>query len=191
MPAISPDRIGRTIMIAIRRRGRCFAVMAWAVHVRLAFWPASGILSLSYLAGSVYQPVADAAVSDLVPRERRLDAYALSRVANNLGWGVGPMLGGMVSEIGYAWLFVFGGLTSAISSWLLWGRLTETHGTERRAAMLRGPIPDGWMAEIRRILPSLRDQTVPPHRHVPRLATLTYTRPATGSYRTQLGLLSG
>jgi MFS family permease len=100
--------------------------MAVAVALRLNFWAASGILALSYIAGSFFQPVANAAVADLVERERRLEAYSLLRVANNLGWGVGPMLGGFVSEIGYAWLFVLGGLASAVSAWLIRRHLTET-----------------------------------------------------------------
>jgi len=174
-----------------------FAVMAWAVHVRLGFWPASGILGLSYLAGSFYQPVADAAVSDLVPRERRLEAYALLRVANNLGWGVGPMLGGMVSEIGYAWLFVFGGLTSAISSWLIWRHLAETHDSGRRAAMVRDIGPQGWkdVFEIRRDPRFLGFCVITLFLFIAMsqwLATLSvYASGRLGVSRTQLGLLFG
>jgi MFS family permease len=122
------DRTGRVrLMVAGQAgRGAVFGVMAVAVALRLNFWIASGILALSYIAGSFFQPVANAAVSDLVDREHRLEAFSLLRVANNLGWGVGPMLGGFVSEIGYAWLFVLGGLASAVSAWLIRRHLTET-----------------------------------------------------------------
>lgn len=101
--------------------------MALAVHARVNFWAASGILCLSYIAGAFFQPVATAAVSDLVEPERRLGAYSIMRVAHNLGWGVGPMLGGVISELGYAWLFVFGAGTSAFSAWLVRRHLAETH----------------------------------------------------------------
>jgi MFS family permease len=193
------DRIGRRRIMIAGQAGRAafFAVMAWAVHVRLGFWPASGILGLSYLAGSFYQPVADAAVSDLVPRERRLEAYALLRVANNLGWGVGPMLGGMVSEIGYAWLFVFGGLTSAISSWLIWRHLAETHDSGRRAAMVRDTGPQGWkdVFEIRRDPRFLGFCVITLFLFIAMsqwLATLSvYASGRLGVSRTQLGLLFG
>jgi MFS family permease len=122
------DRVGRVRLMFAGQAGRAvlFGVMAAAVAARLNFWAASGILALSYIAGSFFQPVANAAVADLVERDRRLEAYSLLRVANNLGWGVGPMLGGFVSEIGYAWLFVLGSLASAVSAWLIRRHLTET-----------------------------------------------------------------
>jgi len=115
--------------------------MALAVHVHANFWIASGILVLSHVAGSFYQPVTDAAVSDLVPRERRQEAYAFLRVANNFGWGLGPMLGGLVSEAGYAWLFVFGALLSLISAWLLWRFVSETLVNK---GATRDPELHGW-----------------------------------------------
>jgi len=123
------DRLGRTRLMILGQGTRAvlFGVMALAVHARVNFWAASGILCLSYIAGAFFQPVATAAVSDLVEPERRLGAYSLMRVAHNLGWGVGPMLGGVISEAGYAWLFVFGAATSAFSAWLVRRHVPETH----------------------------------------------------------------
>jgi MFS family permease len=148
------DRIGRKgIMVGGQiLRGLAFAGMALAVHERLAFLPAAGILILSYVAGSFYQPVASAAVSDLVPAERRVQAYALMRVANNLGWGIGPMLGGLVSEIGYAWLFLLGGVTSAGSAWYLARYLSETHAPGAASGGSRSQALSAWswVGEIHR-----------------------------------------
>jgi MFS family permease len=143
------DRIGRRWIMILGQAGRglVFAVMAVAVQMRVGFWIAAGILALSYVAGAFYQPVTDAAVSDLVPRERRQEAYALLRVANNLGWAAGPMLGGLVSEAGYAWLFVFGTLSSAVSAWLIWRYVSETHHPGRRgpeAGSDHEPSLHGW-----------------------------------------------
>ncbi len=123
------DRVGRIrIMVAGQiARAALFGVMAAAVFLRLGFWWAAGILTLSYAAGAFYQPVATAAVSDLVEPGKRLQAYAMMRVAHNLGWGVGPMLGGMVSEAGYGWLFVLGGFTSLVSAWIVKRFVSETH----------------------------------------------------------------
>ncbi len=137
------DRVGRVrIMVAGQFfRAAVFAVMAGAVFLRLNFWIAAGILTLSYVAGAFYQPVASAAVSDLVEPERRLDAYALMRVAHNLGWGVGPMLGGLVSEAGYGWLFVLGTVTSALSAWIVRRYVRETHAPGASPAP-SGPSPE-------------------------------------------------
>jgi MFS family permease len=123
------DRAGRIrIMVAGQSaRAALFGVMAGAVFLRLGFWWAAGILVLSYVAGAFYQPVASAAVSDLVEPGKRLEAYAMMRVAHNVGWGVGPMLGGLVSEAGYGWLFVLGALTSLVSAWIVKRFVRETH----------------------------------------------------------------
>jgi MFS family permease len=156
------DRIGRKgIMVGGQiLRGVAFGGMALAVHWRLAFLPAAGILILSYIAGSFYQPVASAAVSDLAPPERRVQAYALMRVANNLGWGIGPMLGGLVSEIDYAWLFLLGGITSVGSAWFLARHLSETHEPGAMPGGVSGGPPGkprshalsawSWLTEIHR-----------------------------------------
>ena len=133
------DRLGRVRLMTAGQaaRGVLFAVMAVAVFRRLDFWTASGILTLSYVAGAFFQPAASAAVSDLVPRERRLDAYALMRVSHNLGWGVGPMLGGLVAGAGYGWLFVVGAATSLFSAWLVRRFVSET------LAPVEAPPPAG------------------------------------------------
>ena len=137
------DRLGRRWIMILGQAGRglVFAVMVVAVEWHANFWISAGILVLSHVAGSFYQPVTDAAVSDLVPPERRQEAYALLRVANNLGWGLGPMLGGLVSEAGYAWLFVFGAVSSLVSAWLLWRYVSETL-VHKRA--VRDPELHGW-----------------------------------------------
>ncbi len=123
------DRHGRVrIMVAGQSaRAVLFLVMAGAVFLHWGFWAASGILVLSYVAGAFYQPVASAAVADLVEPERRLEAYSMMRVAANLGWGVGPMLGGFVSEAGYGWLFVVGAAASLVSAAIVRRYVGETH----------------------------------------------------------------
>ncbi len=148
------DRIGRIgIMVSGQAgRGVLFLVMALAIFRGAGFWVSAGILVLSYVAGAFYQPVASAAVADLVPGERRLDAYSLMRIANNLGWGVGPMLGGFVAGKGYGWLFLIGAATSFVSAGLIGGFLKETwrpvpagaaadDASARSAEAPSGPVP--------------------------------------------------
>jgi MFS family permease len=56
--------------------------------------------------GSVYYPASSAMVIDLVGPERRAEAFGLSRVAVNLGWVIGPSLGGLMATRSYIVLFV-------------------------------------------------------------------------------------
>jgi MFS family permease len=134
------DHVGRRHLMVRGQTARAvtFALMAVAVHWRFGFLAAAGILTLSYVAGSFFQPTAQAAVADVVPAERRISAYALVRVAHNLGWGIGPMLGGMVSEAGYAWLFVLGALTTGASAWLV-GRFFRESWSPSPAVAAAGP----------------------------------------------------
>jgi MFS family permease len=123
------DRMGRIRLMSLGQAAlsAVYALMAVAVFSGWGFLPGAAILVLSYAAGAFFQPVASAAVSDLVVPERRLEAYSLMRVSNNLGWGVGPMLGGFVANVGYGWLFVIGSSTSLITAILVGRFLAETH----------------------------------------------------------------
>ncbi len=128
------DRIGRIHLMTWGQaaRGIVFAIMAIAIFRGAGFWLSAGILLFSYIAGAFYQPVASAAVADISPPERRLEAYSLMRVSHNLGWGVGPMIGGFVASLGYGWLFVVGCMTSLFSAWLVARHVPETHPPSAR-----------------------------------------------------------
>jgi MFS family permease len=44
-----------------------------------------------------FEPVAYALVADVVTDEQRIDAFGLQRMGTNLGWAVGPALGGLLT----------------------------------------------------------------------------------------------
>jgi MFS family permease len=146
------DRLGRVKLMSAGQAAlsAVYAAMAFAVFRGWGFLAAASILVGSYAAGAFFQPVASAAVSDLVGRERRLDAYSLMRVANNLGWGIGPMVGGFVARVGYGWLFVIGCGTSLTTSILVRRFLPETRRTrgalnpleQREAGFAEGATSD-------------------------------------------------
>lgn len=58
--------------------------------VLLAFWGAMNPL---------YSIGANAMVADLVPADRRLDAYSYIRIVHNVGVAVGPILGGLFASV--------------------------------------------------------------------------------------------
>ena len=55
--------------------------------------------------GSIFQPASNAMVVDLVGTKRRAEAFGLMRVAANLGFVIGPSLGGFVAVYSYPMLF--------------------------------------------------------------------------------------
>jgi len=49
----------------------------------------------------MYRLAADAMMADIVPVDRRMDAYSILRMGNNLGVALGPAIGGYLSAISY------------------------------------------------------------------------------------------
>jgi MFS family permease len=55
-------------------------------------------------------------ISDLVALAQRKSAFALSRLAVNLGMSIGPALGGMLAVLSFRWLFYVDGATSILAA---------------------------------------------------------------------------
>jgi len=67
----------------------------------------------------LYRVGADAMLADLIPSEKRPDAYALMRLSNNAGIAIGPMIGGFLSSISYSITFILAGSGMLIYSLLI------------------------------------------------------------------------
>ena len=63
------------------------------------------LMALNGAANPLYRVGADARVADLLPPDRRIDAYSLMRLANNVGVALGPSLGGFIASVSYAVAF--------------------------------------------------------------------------------------
>ena len=53
------------------------------------------------LSNPLYQVGADAMLADLIPSEKRTDAYAINRIANNAAFALGPAVGGFLATRSY------------------------------------------------------------------------------------------
>ena len=67
-------------------RAVSFFIMAVAVYQDWGFVAIAASLLINSVFGALFQPVANAAVSDILPEEARLDGFAITRLAINLGW---------------------------------------------------------------------------------------------------------
>src|SRR5271156_3720073 len=65
------------------------------------------------------RPASLSMVSDLVPPAQRKSAFALSRLAANLGMSVGPAIGGILAVYSFRWLFLVDGTTSILAGAVL------------------------------------------------------------------------
>lgn len=81
-----------------------------------------GILTTIFLlavVGEGFRPANSAAVAAASPPELRTRAFALNRLAINLGMSVGPTVGGFLAMVSYDWLFWADGITCILASALI------------------------------------------------------------------------
>ncbi|MFB7783938.1 MDR family MFS transporter [Streptomyces vinaceus] len=98
------DRFGRRTAIAVSM----FGSSAATALVPLA----DGLLATTALVGLVgvfaqlYRPAAGALLVDVVPEKQRVTAFAVLRLAINVGMAVGPLVGGLLSGASYTYVFL-------------------------------------------------------------------------------------
>jgi MFS family permease len=116
------DRIDRRFLLIDSQmiRAISFGAMALAVYYHWGFWAVSVSLLINSIFGAIFQPAANAMVADILPREKRLDGYAITRSATNLGWACGPAMGGFLASASYGLLFLISGLITCASGLILW-----------------------------------------------------------------------
>ena len=107
------DRFGRRLLILVSLFGGFvyylglkFADVLWEFALLMTFW---GILDIFYPVGI------NAMIADIIPSENRLEAYSILRVVYNTGYGVGPILGGIMAAKSYDTIFLVAAAGYALS----------------------------------------------------------------------------
>jgi len=116
------DRIERRKLMILAQffRALTFVAMAFFIAGEWGFWPIASTLVVSSIFGAVFQPAANAMISDILSAEQRLDGYAITRSARNLGWAIGPALGGLLAAHSYALVFLISAALTFLSVLVLW-----------------------------------------------------------------------
>ncbi|MCK7480728.1 MAG: MFS transporter [Candidatus Moduliflexus flocculans] len=78
------------------------------------------------LSNPMYQVGADAMLADMIPSEKRTDAYAINRIANNAAFAIGPAVGGFLAATSYDLAFIGASTGFLIYSVLLFLLAHET-----------------------------------------------------------------
>jgi MFS family permease len=97
------DRIGRKwiMVFSLAANGAAYIFLGHAsVFSQFAL-----LLGITGAVNPLYRSGADTMMADLVPPERRADAYSLMRLSNNLGISVGPLIGGFIATTSYTLVF--------------------------------------------------------------------------------------
>ena len=133
------DRLGRRNAIAISMfsSAATLLVLSQADEIVLI----GALTFLAGLTGEMYRPASAALLADLVPAGQRLPAFALNRLAINLGFAAGPATAGLLADRSFTYLFVGDALTSIVFGGLALAALPEgvrtRRGDERRGEGIR------------------------------------------------------
>lgn len=117
------DRLGRKWVMALSLglNGAAYVFMGHAsLYAHFAI-----LQGITGAVNPLYRSGADTMVSDLVPPDRRADAYSLMRLSNNLGISVGPLIGGFIASSSYTLAFY-----CAAAGMMLYGLLMAVFGRE-------------------------------------------------------------
>ncbi len=122
------DRIGRrpVMYISLYSRALVFGVLALAVSQTVGFEVITLLVTMTSFLGSMYEPTTNALIADVVEPSKRLEAYGLLRIGSNLGWAIGPALGGFMVVFGFPILFVVAGLATSIVASIILLLVTES-----------------------------------------------------------------
>jgi predicted MFS family arabinose efflux permease len=84
--------------------------------------------------GESFRPANAAATAHYSDETNRTRSYSLNRLAINIGFALGPGIGGFLAAIGYSWLFWVDGSTCIIAAIVLWILLKPAPAAEAAQA---------------------------------------------------------
>jgi MFS family permease len=97
-------------------------------------------LSLTFIwaiLSEAFRPASMAFISDEITSDRRKTAFALQRLAINLGMSIGPVIGGILSTINFHLLFYINGLTALAAGIFLILSPFEKHDVVQKEAEVK------------------------------------------------------
>ncbi len=109
------DRVGRRkiMILAMSSRAMIFVGISVVIYYSNDFLFIAALVVCSSFVGSLFEPASNAMVADVVAPSKRLEAYGLLRIGQNIGWTLGPLLGGLLAIWGYSTLYLLTAICSA------------------------------------------------------------------------------
>ena len=123
-----------------------FAVLAHAgLAVLIALGAEVWLIFTAYIVArgiiGMMQPAESAIIADVAPKERLTESYAFVRVGGNIGFALGPAMGGyLLTFLSYAWLIGIAALTCGLVALLVLLQLHETFKGSAERADIRSTL---------------------------------------------------
>jgi len=118
------DRVGRKVVMNFSLTVNGFAYFLLMYAQTYPHFVA--LMMLVGLSNPLYQVGADAMLADMIPAEKRTDAFAINRIANNAAFAMGPAIGGFLAMRSYNLAFYCAGIGFLSYSVLLFFLAKET-----------------------------------------------------------------
>jgi MFS family permease len=95
------DRIGRRPLIttSLFVRSGFIALIGAQITLDAPLWTLGANIVVSSTLRGCFEPVAYALVADVVRDDQRIAAFGIQRMGTNLGWAIGPALGGVLTLV--------------------------------------------------------------------------------------------
>ena len=133
------DRIGRRpLLLGASVTGIfLFTAMAALIAITAPIWAIVVVYATGQSAMMITRPANQAMITDISPKNQLTEAYGILRVGMNLGWAVGPAVGGhLLVFLPYPWLFGVTAMTSVVSCGLIFFLVKESFvGTTERVTV--------------------------------------------------------
>ena len=118
------DRFGRKNAMVISVSATSLVYILMPVGTTLPYFIA--LMAFSGLVEPLYRIGANAMIADMLPSEQRVEGYSLTRMINNVGVAIGPMVGGFLAATSYTSTFVIGAILLAIFTFIIVFWIKET-----------------------------------------------------------------
>jgi len=128
------DRLGRRglMRFALFTRSVVVALLGMEILAETSVWIITATLVVSSSLRGLFEPVAYAAVADVAKPHQRVAAFGLQRMGTNLGWAMGPAIGGALSQVlSYGAIFFLSAPTLLVAGYAA-SRIAEPARSEAR-----------------------------------------------------------
>jgi MFS family permease len=135
------DRFGRKrlLLAVLGFNVVTYVILAFLIGFAAPVW----IIALVYIVaqGGIVNPTISAIVADLSPAGRLAEAYAVVRIGGNVGFALGPAIGGfLIAIISYGWLLAISAGMYVIITVLIIFFLRESFSGSKTGVSLRSTL---------------------------------------------------
>ncbi len=118
------DKVGRKVVMVF---SLIINGLAYLMLMRAETYPHFvGLMILVGMSNPLYQVGADAMLADIIPSEKRTEAFAINRITHNAAFALGPAIGGFLATRSYDLAFYGAGAGYLIYGLLLFFLARET-----------------------------------------------------------------